>query len=64
MKAINEIWFRLGGLICVILVPLCDNVNDDLWTRLISVGIAIAAAFITSWYLTEMLIAFKKWWKE
>ena len=66
MKPLTEIIIRLCGLCCMILCPLFGYLcpADDGWTDLLNMLLMCVAGVLLGIYITDLLIAFKKWWKE
>jgi flagellar biosynthesis protein FliR len=66
MKPINEIRLKLCELICCILLPLfadCYPPGSG-WFGLCMMILTCLIGIVAGCFVTNFLIAFKKWWKE
>lgn len=66
MKPIDEIRIRLCGLVWCIIFPLFNECypSGSNWFRLFMVLLTCVAGIVVGCFITDFLIAFKKWWKE
>lgn len=66
MKPINEIRIRLGSLVCCILIPLLNDYYPygSGWSGFFMMILVCLIGISVGCFITSLLIAFKKWWKE
>ena len=66
MKPIDEIRMRLCGLVCCIVLPLFNECYPfgSGWFGLFMILLTCIAGIAVGCFITNFLIAFKKWWKE
>ena len=66
MNALNEIRARLCVLVCFILVPLFNDYYPpgSGWTGIYHVMLVCVTGIVLGCFFTNLLITFKKWWKQ
>ena len=66
MKPINEIRIKLSGLFCLIFLPLFSECypSGSGWFGLLMFVLVCGLGAYAGCFITSILIALKKWWKE